>query len=109
MSGRVNPWDWKHGPSAGWPGHTNVAVDLAQALSVNPRLHVLLNSGLYDLATPYFAAEWTMDHMGIPARVRSQITEAEYMSGHMIYVNVPALAQFKSNVAAFIDKTSGVN
>src|SRR5665213_447401 len=109
MSGRVNPWDWKHGPSAGWPGHTNVAVDLAQALSVNPRLHVLLNSGLYDLATPYFAAEWTMDHMGIPARVRSQITEAEYMSGHMIYVNVPALAQFKSNVAAFIDRTSGVN
>jgi carboxypeptidase C (cathepsin A) len=40
--------------------------------------------------------------------VRSQITEAEYMSGHMIYVHVPSLAQFKANVSAFIDKTSGL-
>lgn len=109
ISGRVNPWDWKHGRGGGWPGHTNVAVDLAQSLSTNPRLHVLLNSGLFDLATPYFAAEWTMDHMGVPARVRSQVTEAEYLSGHMIYVHVPALAQFKANVSAFIDKTSGLN
>ena len=109
ISGRVNPWNWQHGRSAGWPGHTNVAVDLAQTLSKNPRLHVMLNSGLFDLATPYFPAEWTMDHMGIPAQVRSQITEEEYESGHMIYVHLPSLAKFKANVAAFIDKTSGVN
>jgi carboxypeptidase C (cathepsin A) len=109
MSGRVNPWNWQHGRSAGWPGHTNVAVDLAQTLSTNPRLHVMLNSGLFDLATPYFPAEWTMDHMGVPAKVRSQITEEEYLSGHMIYVHLPSLAKFKANVAAFIDRTSGVN
>jgi carboxypeptidase C (cathepsin A) len=109
MTGRVNPWDWKHGNQRGWPGHTNVAVDLANTLSTNPRMHVMLNSGIFDLATPYFAAEWTMDHMGIPQRVRSQITTAEYQAGHMIYVHVPSLAQFKTNVAAFIDRTSGVN
>lgn len=109
IAGKVNPWDWKHGASRGWPGHTNVAVDLANTLSTNPRLHVMLNSGLFDLATPYFASEWTMDHLGVPPRVRSQITEAEYPAGHMIYVHVPSLAQFKSNVSAFIDKTSGVN
>ncbi len=106
-SGNVNPWDWTHGQSSGWPGHTNVATDLAQELSVNPRLRVLLNSGLYDLATPYYAAEWTMDHLGVPKQVRSQITFAEYESGHMIYVHEPSLANFKKNVAAFIDKTSG--
>lgn len=109
ISGRVNPWDWSHGARGGWPGHTNVATDLANTLSTNPKLHVMLNSGLFDLATPYFAAEWTMDHLGVPPNVRSQITEAEYMSGHMIYVHEPSLAKFKSNVAAFIDKTSGVN
>lgn len=109
ISGRVNPWDWTHGNRRGWPGHTNVAVDLANTLSANPKLHVLLNSGLFDLATPYFAAEWTMDHMGVPKQVRSQVTEAEYLSGHMIYVHVPALAKFKANVAAFIDRTSGLN
>ena len=68
----------------------------------------MLNSGLFDLATPYFAAEWTMDHLGVPKQVRSQITEAEYMSGHMIYVHVPSLVQFKANVSAFIDRTSGL-
>ena len=106
-SGNVNPWDWTHGQSRGWPGHTNVATDLAQELSVNPKLHVLLNSGLYDLATPYYAAEWTMDHLGVPKQVRSQITFAEYESGHMVYVHEPSLANFKKNVAAFVDKTSG--
>jgi len=109
MAGNVNPWDWTHGNRRGWPGHTNVATDLANTLSRNPKLHVLLNSGLFDLATPYFAAEWTMDHLGVPKQVRSQITEEEYMSGHMIYVHEPSLAKFKSNVAEFIDKTSGVN
>ena len=104
-SGNVNPWDWTHGQSRGWPGHTNVATDLAQELTMNPHAHVMLNAGLYDLATPYFAAEWTMDHLGVPKEVRAQITEAEYESGHMVYVNVPSLAAFKKNVAAFIDKT----
>ena len=106
-SGNVYPWDWTHGQSGGWPGHTNVATDLAQELSTNPRLHVLLNSGLYDLATPYYAAEWTMDHLGVPKQVRSQITFAEYEAGHMVYVHEPSLANFKKNVAAFIAKTSG--
>jgi carboxypeptidase C (cathepsin A) len=107
ISGNVNPWNWAHPVARGWPGHTNVAVDLAQLLSVNPKAHVLLNSGLYDLATPYFAAEWTMDHLGVPKQVRAQVEEAEYDSGHMIYVNPSALAKFKQVVGAFVDRTSG--
>jgi len=108
VKGGAGRWDWSHNSNVGGrPGYTNSAVDLARTLSVNPKLHVLLNSGLFDLATPYYASEWTMDHLGVPAAVRSRITEAEYRSGHMIYVHVPALAEFKKNVAAFIDATSG--
>ena len=44
----------------------------------------------------------------VSSMARSQITEAEYMSGHMIYVHVPSLVQFKANVSAFIDRTSGL-
>ncbi|HET7631143.1 MAG TPA: hypothetical protein VFK16_02380, partial [Gemmatimonadaceae bacterium] len=91
-SGNVNPWDWTHGQSQGWPGYTNVATDLAMELQMNPNAHVMLNSGLYDLATPYFAAEWTMDHLGVPKSARDRITLAEYESGHMVYVHMPALA-----------------
>jgi carboxypeptidase C (cathepsin A) len=107
VSGRVQPWDWTHGGGRGWPGHTNVAVDLAQALQYNTHLEVLLNSGLFDLATPYFAAEWTMDHMGLPKELRSHIHEAEYDAGHMMYVHPASLAKLKQNIASFIDRTSG--
>jgi carboxypeptidase C (cathepsin A) len=107
ISGNVNPWDWRHGQRRGWPGHTNVAVDLGEAIQRNPRLHVLLNSGLFDLATPYFAAEWTMDHLGLPANLRGNIQEAEYDAGHMVYVHEPSLAKFGQNVRTFIQQTSG--
>ena len=107
ISGNVNPWDWRHGQRRGWPGHTNVAVDLAQAIQRNPRLHVLLNSGLFDLATPYFAAEWTMDHLGLPANLRGNIQEAEYDAGHMVYVHEASLAKFGQHIRTFIQQTSG--
>ncbi len=107
VSGGVNPWDWTHGRGGGWPGHTNVATDLAQVLSTNPQLHVQLHSGLFDLATPYFAAEWTMDHLGVPPTVRARISEVEYESGHMAYVHLPSLEKWKREVAGFIKQTSG--
>ena len=109
VSGNVNPWNWQHGRRGGWPGHTNVAVDIAQALQLNPHLHVLLNSGLFDLATPYYAAEWTFDQMDLPKNLRGHVQFAEYDAGHMMYVYEPSLAKLKENIASFIDATSGVN
>ena len=107
VSGRVQPWDWTHGQSRGWPGHTNVAVDLSEALQRNTHLHVLLNSGIYDLATPYYAAEYTMDHLGLPKELRDHVEIVEYDAGHMMYVHPESLAKLKASIASFIDRTSG--
>jgi carboxypeptidase C (cathepsin A) len=109
VSGRVQPWDWTHGERRGWPGHTNVAVDLAEALQRNTHLEVLLNSGIYDLATPYYAAEYTMDHLGLPKELRDHIQIVEYDAGHMMYVHPQSLAKLKASIASFIDRTSGAN
>ncbi len=106
VSGRVQPWDWTHGERRGWPGFTNVAVDLAQALQYNTRLRVLLNSGLFDLATPYYAAQYTMEHLDLPASLRDHVQIAEYDAGHMMYVNPEAAAKLKQTIAAFIQATS---
>ncbi len=108
ISGNVNPWDWTHGRSFGWPGYTNVAQDLAQTMKENPTLHVMLNSGYYDLATPYFAADYTMDHLDIPAQLRSNLETKYYGAGHMMYLYEPSLAKLKENIADFIRKTSAV-
>lgn len=102
-------WDWKHkhGPFGGfgWPGYTNVAVDLADAIRYNPNLHVQIENGYYDLATPFLATEYTVDHLGLPADLQGNITLRYYDSGHMMYVHVPALEKLHTNVAQFIGQT----
>jgi carboxypeptidase C (cathepsin A) len=108
-SGNVRPWNWEHGPAAGFgqTGLTNVGPDLARALERNPKLEVLLVSGLYDLATPYFAAVWTMDHLGLPADLRDNIQRADFEAGHMMYVHEPSLPIWKETLDAFIERTAG--
>lgn len=108
LFGRVNPWDWKHeNRSVGqtWPGTLNVAVDLAAAMKQNPDLQVLVQNGYMDLATPYFATVYTMEHMDIPPSLDSNIHMEFYDSGHMIYVHIPALKKLHDTTAAFIKAT----
>ncbi|MCG8469584.1 MAG: hypothetical protein MJB57_15495 [Gemmatimonadetes bacterium] len=110
-SGMARPWNWDRGNNVGFglPGIPNVAPDLAAALRRNPRLEVLLINGLYDLATPYFAASWTMDHMGLPPDLRDNIERADFAAGHMMYVEESLLPQWRETLAGFIDRTSGVS
>jgi carboxypeptidase C (cathepsin A) len=106
MGGGVQ-WNWtREGGGRGWPGATYVGGDLAQALSANPNLRVEVENGYDDLATPFFATEYTMDHLGLPANLRAHITLKYYEAGHMMYLLEPALAQLKANIAQFIGATS---
>lgn len=108
-SGNVQPWNWDHGVASGFgqAGITNVGPDLAGALRRNPTLEVLLVNGLYDLATPYFAAVWTMDHLGLPADLRGNIQREDFEAGHMMYIHEPLLPQWSEAMAAFYGRTSG--
>jgi carboxypeptidase C (cathepsin A) len=108
-SGNVQPWNWNRagGPGFGFSGVPNVGPDLARAIRANPNLEVLLVTGLYDLATPYFAAVWTMDHLGLPPDLRDNISRADFEAGHMMYVHEQVLPLWKETLDAFIDRTSG--
>ena len=107
-SGMARPWNWSRGGNVGFglPGIPNVAPDLAEAIERNPRLEVLLVNGIYDLATPYFAAVWTMDNMGLPPDLRDNIQRADFAAGHMMYVEESLLPQWKETLDAFIKRTS---
>ena len=101
-----NQWDWKHrgpGDNFGFPGSPNVEGDLIQALLANPHLQVEVENGLYDLATPFFATEYTMDHLLLPEKLRSNIHLQYYGAGHMMYVRDEDRVKLKNNVASFID------
>ena len=108
-SGNVQPWNWERRGQGGFfgAGSPNVAVDLARALENNPKLQVLLVTGLYDLATPYYAAAWTMDHLGVPADLRDNIARADFEAGHMMYVREDVLPKWRQTMVDFIQRTSG--
>jgi carboxypeptidase C (cathepsin A) len=83
----------------------NVANDLANAMKTNPKLRVMVNGGYYDLATPFFAAEYEEKHLPIPAFLAKNIEYSWYESGHMVYVRNDSLKQLHDRVAAFIRNT----
>jgi len=85
----------------------NVSADLAQAMKTNPRLKVMVNDGYYDLATPFFAAEYEEQHLPIPAALTKNIEYDWYESGHMAYVRDECRKQLHDRVAAFIKSADG--
>ena len=95
-------WDMVH---KGNPVSLNVAPDLAEAMKTNPRLKVMVNGGYYDLATPFFAAQYEEKHLPIPQSLAKNIEYDWYESGHMVYVRDESLKQLHDRVAAFITGT----
>ncbi|HMD30083.1 MAG TPA: hypothetical protein VKH13_16065 [Steroidobacteraceae bacterium] len=101
-------WDVLHQPPGSpskVPGPVNVMPDLALAMKQNPNLKVQLNGGYYDLATPFFAAEYELHQLPIQAALQENIEMHFYTSGHMVYAHEPDLKALHANVSAFIDKT----
>jgi carboxypeptidase C (cathepsin A) len=105
FGGLYQKWDWKHKqPDLGGMQlpFANTSVDLAFAMTQNPGMKVLVQQGYFDLATPYLATEYYMEHLDIADALRGNIEIAYYESGHMMYVHEPSMVKFKKDLAAFI-------
>jgi len=100
--GPNDTWDWG---SAG-QGFPDTASALRQAIVKNPYLKVLVMEGYYDLATPYYAANYTVDHLNLPEKYRSNISFATFDSGHMVYLPADGLKRMKADQAAFVGKAN---
>jgi carboxypeptidase C (cathepsin A) len=93
-------WDW--GSAAN--GFPDTATALREAMVKNPYLKVFVMEGHYDLATPYFAANYAMDHLDLGGKYRQNISFATYESGHMVYLDTESLMKMKNDEANFIQK-----
>jgi carboxypeptidase C (cathepsin A) len=71
-------WDWGHGL-----GRPESISALRAAMSVDPRMHVLIAHGLFDLVTPYFANELIL--RALPDGEADRVRLAVYPGGHMFY------------------------
>jgi carboxypeptidase C (cathepsin A) len=82
--------------------YVEVAETLRKAIAINPHLKVFVANGYFDLATPYFATEYTFNHLSLDPSLQPNISLGYYEAGHMMYVHDPSLVQLKQDLAAFI-------
>jgi len=80
----------------------NTSEKLRKAFQYNPDLKVIVCNGYFDLATPYFATEYTFNHVELPPAQQKNISMTYYQSGHMMYVHLESLKQVTQDLKAFL-------
>jgi carboxypeptidase C (cathepsin A) len=97
LGGGVGRWDF---------GADNRYADtsdaLRQAFSKNPFMKLFVANGYFDVATPYFATQYTLSHMRLDPSARARVSQGFYEAGHMMYIEEKSLQQLKKDVSAFI-------
>ena len=72
-------------------------------MAKNKNLKIWVICGYYDLATPFFAAEWVYDHIFVEPAYQKNLSFTYYKSGHMIYLHEPSLAQFREDAVKWYE------
>jgi carboxypeptidase C (cathepsin A) len=98
LTDRVNPWSYQ--------GYENRYVDVAEslrgAMTQNASLKVFIGAAYYDLATPFYSAEYTVNHMDFDAKLRDHISLAYYEAGHMMYTQLKSLQKARQDISKFM-------
>ncbi len=98
IGGINSRWDWDIGTGDA-TYYRNVAPWLGKAMRENSALRVFVGQGYYDMATPFFGAEYSLSRTGIPTE---RVTYSYYDAGHMMYVRDTDLAKLSADIRAFI-------
>jgi carboxypeptidase C (cathepsin A) len=97
LGGGVSSWDWGSQNS-----FADTSTALRSAFEKNPHMKLFVGSGYFDLATPYFAAQYTLNHMGLPEYAHKATTQQYYRAGHMFYTHSESLHKLKTDAVAFM-------
>lgn len=92
-------WDWLYGSSARSQGFLNTSQHLSKAQRENPSFKIFIANGYYDLATPFFATEYSFNRHGFDAQ---RITMKYYPAGHMMYIHHPSMEQLAKDMRNFL-------
>ncbi|MGI8905944.1 MAG: S10 family serine carboxypeptidase-like protein [Candidatus Sumerlaeaceae bacterium] len=105
ISGKANgAWDYGNPREDDFMDMTE---NLRRAMSRNQAMRVLVARGLYDFATPYFAAAYTFGHLGLDPAVQANVETTDYEGGHMMYIDKAGRQKLTNDVSGFIGKSLG--
>jgi carboxypeptidase C (cathepsin A) len=95
--GITSPWNWNTNNA-----YVDTSTALRTALSKNPYLKIFVACGYYDMATPYFAAQYTLSHITLDPGLRKNFSTGYYEAGHMMYIEEKSLARLRADVGKFM-------
>jgi len=98
LSGLYLTWGWKDFANR----YVNIGETLRSAMNKNPHLKVYVGNGYFDLATPHFASDYTMNHLSLADALTKNITTHYYEAGHMMYVHEPSLNAMVKDMRTFV-------
>jgi len=102
LNPKVSPWNYESFQNA----YVEVSETLRDTMTKNPYMTVYIASGYYDLATPYFATEHTLSHLGIEEMLRNNIHISYFEAGHMMYVHGPSIEKLGNDLRKFIEESA---
>jgi carboxypeptidase C (cathepsin A) len=103
LNPKVWPWNYENFQNT----YVDVSETLRDTMTKNPFLRVYIASGFFDLATPYFATEHTIAHLGIEAALRDNIEVSYFEAGHMMYVHGPSIEKLGEDLRNFVETAIG--
>jgi carboxypeptidase C (cathepsin A) len=104
----VFTWNWAR-PDPRFPGggfemgYADVASALRSAMIKDPSLKVLVMEGDYDMATPFLAAQYTMNQLNVTPDLHKNISFDYYASGHMVYLDQTAHDKMHKDYTNFVN------
>ena len=99
LGGGIGQWNWNTDNA-----YADTSMRLKAAMAKNPYMKVLLANGYYDMATPFFAAEYTVSAMNLDPQLRQNVTFTYYEAGHMMYIEKNSLKKLHDDAAGFIQR-----
>jgi len=103
LNPKVWPWNYENFQNA----YADVSETLRDTMTRNPFLKVYVASGWFDLATPYFATEHTIAHLGLEPGLRDNIEVSYFDAGHMMYVHAPSIRRLAADMRSFVERATG--
>ncbi|MEN0020588.1 MAG: peptidase S10, partial [Planctomycetota bacterium] len=98
----VWPWDYGQG---GNNRFLNTGERLRAVMHQQPHMKVYVGSGYFDLATPHFAADYSLSHLMLAEELRDNIEVNYYEAGHMMYLRQSELEAQVQNLRRFYETT----